>query len=97
MVYVVTATWRAKPGKAAEVAEILARHAFETRQEPGVVTFIAHRSKDDDHEFMIYEQFVDPEALALHESAPHFRANVLEKAVPLLELRQRQYFDIIRI
>ena len=97
MVYVVTATWRAKPGKAAEVAEILARHALETRQEPGVVTFIAHRSKDDDHEFMIYEQSVDQEALALHEKAPHFRVNVLEKAVPLLEVRQRQYFDIIRI
>jgi quinol monooxygenase YgiN len=90
MVYVVTATWRAKPGKAAEVADILARHALETRQEPGVITFIAHRSKDDDHEFMLYQQFVDQEALALH-----FRINVLEKAVPLLELRQRKYFDII--
>lgn len=95
MVLVVTARWRAKTGKARDVADILARHALQTRSEPGVVTFIAHQSQSDDHEFLIYEQFVDKSALAAHEAAPHFKRNVLELAVPMLEVRERHYYDVL--
>ena len=93
MSYVVTARWRAKAGRADEVAAILARHALETRQESGVITFIAHRNRSDDHEFMIYEQFVDAEALKLHDSAPHYARNVIRDALPLLESREREFYE----
>lgn len=97
MVLVVTARWRAKNGQSKKVAEILAQHAMQTRAEPGVVAFIAHQSQTDEHEFFLYEQFVDREALTLHEETMHFRVNVLERAIPLLEVRKREYYDLLRI
>lgn len=97
MTFVVTAKWRAKPGYAEEVAKNLAQHALETRQESGVITFIAHRNKDDDHEFLIYEQFVDAEALKLHESLPHYKRNVIDATLPLLEDRVRKFFEVLYV
>ena len=97
MVLVVTARWRAKRGQSGKVAEILAQHAMQTRAEPGVVTFIAHQSQEDECEFFLYEQFVDREALAFHEETAHFKENVLERALPLLEVRKREYYDMLRI
>jgi quinol monooxygenase YgiN len=88
----VTATWHAKPGEAATVADILARLAPQARQEPGVQLFIVHRSVENPAQFLFYELFDDEAAFAAHQQTPHFRTLVQEQALPRLEKRERVQF-----
>jgi quinol monooxygenase YgiN len=96
MVHVIAATWRAKDGKADEIAEIVARLAKTCpQQEPGCISFIANRSKDDPNEFLLYEQYVDEAAFAAHQQTAHFKELVLGRALDLLDQRVRKAYSVI--
>ena len=96
MVHVIVATWRAKQGKADEIADIVARLAATCRQqEAGVVSFIANRSKEDPNEFLLYEQYVDEAAFAAHQQTAHFKELVLERALDLLDQRVRRAYSVV--
>jgi quinol monooxygenase YgiN len=84
----VIAEYRARPGRGDDVADILPRHVAATRAEPGCITFVAYRDADDPDHFVLYEQYVDEDALEAHRQSPHFTANVLGRIVPLLEIRR---------
>ena len=95
MVHVIAASWRAKDGKADEVAGIVQRLAAAARTEPGCVSFIANRSKDDPSDFLLYEQYVDEDAFAAHQQTAHFKDLVLEQALPLLAERVRKPYSVV--
>ncbi len=57
----------------AEVAEMLALLATESRREPGCVTYVPHQVQDDPDTVLIYEQYRDPQALAAHRDSAHFK------------------------
>ncbi len=86
---VLAVTWRAQDRREAEVAEILAQLAPASRAEPGVVTFLVHRSPTDARDFFLYEQYRDQQAFDAHFESAHFRSLVLGRAVPLLAQRSR--------
>ncbi len=46
--------------------EALLKVVTQTHREPGNIQFDLHQSNDDPALFMLYEDFVDPAALALH-------------------------------
>jgi quinol monooxygenase YgiN len=83
----VIADYQAHPGRGDELARILPGHVAQTREEPGCVMFVAYRDSDDPDHFMLYEQYRDEAAFQAHRQSPHFRSNVDEKIVPLLERR----------
>ena len=95
MVHVIAASWRAKDGKADEIASIVQRLAAASRQEPGVVEFIANRSKDDPNDFLLYEQYIDEAAFAAHQQTAHFKELVLGRALELLDDRVRKAYSIV--
>ena len=55
-----------------QVADMLKPLSLASRQEPGCVSYIAHFLEDDPTIVLIYEQYVDGEALKFHHTTPHF-------------------------
>lgn len=78
------ARWQARPGRADEVAGVLARLRAATLAEPGCVDYTVGRSDEDDHSFVVVERFRDRDAFDAHTETAHFRELVLETARPLL-------------
>jgi len=95
MTFVVTANWTPREGAKEEIAAILRELVHETRQEPGCMEFIAHRSRANPDEFFLYEQYESEEDWLRHQKTAHFTTLVLQRAVPLLERLERFTFDIL--
>jgi len=92
---VITAYWRPKDGEGAKVEAILRQLATAIRSEPGNLLFVAHRSKDDPAEILLYEQYKDEQAFLDHRETAHFKSLVLEQAVPLLARREIRMHSIL--
>lgn len=91
----VIADYRAQPGRADEVASVLAQHVAATRAEPGCVQFVAYRSSEDADRFALYEQYVDEAAFEAHRATPHFHTYIEGKIVALLaERRWARYEEV---
>ena len=95
MTYVVTATWRAKPGEEAAVLDLVRRVAIASRQEPGCILFRVHRSRSEAGAFFLYEEYVSEAAFLEHAASDHVRTLVLEDAVNRLDARHRELFDVV--
>lgn len=95
MTHVIIATWKAKPGSAAEIEQILLELARETRREPGVLMFLANRAQDAPDMFVLYEQYRSEAAFLEHQQTAHFKRLVLERALPLLAHRERVPFSVL--
>jgi quinol monooxygenase YgiN len=95
MPYVVTATWKAKPGEQDAISALLQRVASASRREPGCILFWTHRSVEDASRFFLYEQYASEEAFREHAASDHVRTIVLEDAVNRLEIRRRETFELL--
>ena len=65
-------TWKAKPGREAEVAEIFRKLTAESRKEAGCLMYRVQRQQKDASRFFVYEQYRNQQALEAHRNAPHF-------------------------
>ena len=92
MAFILAVTWTAKPGNEKEVHEILRNLREASNQEPGVITYEAHVDPDNPRQFFIYEVYHDASGLEAHQQTEHFKHMVVEKAIPLLEFRERKQF-----
>lgn len=63
----------AKPGREAEVADLLRGMLAPTHAEPGCLLYELYRS-DDPARFYFYERWESPAALDRHVATPHFQA-----------------------
>lgn len=95
MPYVVTATWKPKPGEEATVRALLEQNRASSRQEPGCLLFLIHEDREEPGTLFMYEQFVSKEAFDAHISSEHFRTLVLEGVVPRLDVRERHMYELI--
>ena len=95
MAYILAVTWTAKPGNEAQVAEILRELHSASNEEPGCLTYEVHVDPEDARQFFIYEVYRDAAGLEAHQETRHFRELVLEKAIALLEFRERRHFVYI--
>jgi autoinducer 2-degrading protein len=91
MTYVVIAQWTAQPGQEAAVREALLELTEQSRAEPGSLTYQPHEDPTDPRTFVIYEEYVDQAAFQAHADSDHFRRIALERAIPLLESRERLF------
>ena len=91
MTYVVCAKWTAKPGHEAEVRECVQALIEPSRAEPGSLMYIPHEDPDNPRVFFIYEQYVDEDAYRAHGGSEHFQRLAIERAIPLLESRERLF------
>ena len=96
MAYVVTAKWRAKPGKEERLEEIIREMAEPSRAEAGNLYYQAHRSPEDPQLFYLYEQYTDEAGYQAHMDSEHFTRLVKEEAIPeILEAREREFFETL--
>lgn len=96
MAFVVSATWRAKEGKADRLLEVIRELTSPSRAEPGNVFYQAQRSTEDPQLFYLYEQYRDESSYQAHMDSEHFTRLVKGEAIPeLLEDRDRAFYETI--
>jgi quinol monooxygenase YgiN len=96
MAYVVSAKWRAKPGKEERLKALCEEMTEPSRAEPANVFYQAHRSPDDPRMFFLYEQYADEAGYEAHMASEHFTRLVKEEAIPnILESREREFYSTL--
>jgi quinol monooxygenase YgiN len=95
MAFVVTAKWTARQGEEEEVHAAILEMIEPTRAEPGNLFYQPHRDPDDPRVFFFYEQYVDVAAYEAHGASEHFERLGLKRAIPLLESRERAFFETV--
>ena len=91
---VLVAMYHGKAGRGDEVAAQLTRMApLVTPGEPGCALYHACRSKDNPDLFMLYEHYVDQAALEAHRETPHFKEIIEGTIIPMLEKREREFYQ----
>jgi autoinducer 2-degrading protein len=93
--YVVAAQYYAKEGKDNEIAEILKKMIPISRAEPGCAMYIINRSVDDPRKFLLYEQYHNKAGYEAHMASDPFKQNILGKIVPMLETRERAFYEVV--
>ncbi|MGP8258653.1 MAG: putative quinol monooxygenase [Acidobacteriaceae bacterium] len=77
------------------VAEMLRKLTLASRQEAGCVTYVSHFMSGDPAIVLIYEQYVDEEALEAHQNSAHFREYAADGFYRLMRAQQVKYLDAI--
>jgi quinol monooxygenase YgiN len=96
MAYVVTAKWRAKPGKEGRLREICEEMTEPSRAEPASLFYQVHTSPEDPQLFFLYEQYADEAGYQAHMDSEHFTRLVKEEAIPeILDAREREFFETL--
>ena len=93
MAYVVCAKWTAKDGEADNVAAAVQKLAGPSKQEPGILMYLAHRDPENPNVFFFYEQYSDPDAYQAHIDSGHFKQWGFGGAIPRLESRERSFYE----
>src|ERR1700730_4050874 len=93
--YVVAAQYYAKEGKDNEIAEILKKMIPISRAESGCAMYIINRSVDDPRKFLLYEQYHNKAGYEAHMASEPFKQNILGKIVPMLETRERAFYEVV--
>jgi quinol monooxygenase YgiN len=93
MTYVVIARWVARPGEEDAVAEAISRLTEPSRAEPGCIVYRPHRELEDPRVFLLYEEYSDRAAYDAHAASEHFRRHAIEGGIPLLETRERSFYE----
>jgi quinol monooxygenase YgiN len=96
MAYVVSAKWRAKPGKEERLKALCEEMTEPSRAEPGNLFYQVQRSIEDPQLFYLYEQYVDESGYVAHQESEHFTRLVKGEAIPeLLEAREREFYETL--
>ena len=91
---VLVAKYYVRPGKSAEVETALKTMAACVReQEPGCLLYHVNRSRENADLFLLYEQYRDTAALEAHRATSHFREIIEGTIVPLLDKREREFYE----
>jgi len=95
MAYVLVARMVAKEGEEGGAAEIIDELGAASREEPGVVQYIAHRDPEDPRVFLMYEHYRDKAAFEEHGATEHFKEIALGELFPMLESRERGIYETL--
>jgi quinol monooxygenase YgiN len=93
MAFVCSATWVAKEGSAHIVEEALRHLSPASRTEEGNIYYQAYQDPEQPNTFRIFEVYRDEAAFKAHAEYDHFKEWALGKAVPELEVRQRDFYE----
>jgi quinol monooxygenase YgiN len=93
MAFVCSATWVAKEGSAHIVEEALRHLSPASRTEEGNIYYQAYQDPEQPNTFRIFEVYRDEAAFKAHAEYDHFKEWALGKAIPELEVRQRDFYE----
>jgi quinol monooxygenase YgiN len=95
MAYVVTARWVAREGEEARVHEAITRMIEPSRAEPGCLFYQPNFDPEDPRVFFFYELYADEDAYRAHGESEHFQEQAVREAIPLLESRERIFYETL--
>ena len=95
MAFVLVARMTARDGEQDRAAELIPQLVEASRAEPGNVHYIAHRDPEDPRVFLMYEQYRDKAAFEEHGQTDHFKSIALERLFPLMESRERNFYETL--
>ncbi|MGC0366317.1 quinol monooxygenase YgiN [Rhodococcus sp. 27YEA15] len=95
MSYVVRAIWTATAESVDTVREVLRELAPLSRREPGNELYIVHQEPDLPLVFHLFEVYADEESYRAHGESEHFRRLAVDRAIPLLAGRERQFHETL--
>jgi autoinducer 2-degrading protein len=93
---VLVARYVVKAGQGDTVEAALRRMApLVKATEPGCTLYHANRAAENPDLFLLYEHYTDQDALAAHRETPHFKEIIEGTIVPLLDRREREFFQLV--
>lgn len=93
---VLVAKYHVKPGNVANVlAHLEKMKPLVQANEPGCKLYQVSRSSENEHLIMLYELYLDDAALNAHRETAHFKSIIEGTVVPLLEKREREFYQLI--
>ncbi len=84
----VFATWKVREGEIATVLNTLQTVQKESIKEKGNLFYNIHQNISDPNTLVLYEGYINEEAVTEHRNSSYFQDLVLGKIVPLLETRE---------
>lgn len=93
--FVVAARYYTKEGAEEVVAAVLREMVPISNAEPGCALYVVNRAVDDPRRFLLYEQYRDRAGYEAHTETAAFKEKVLGRIVPLLETRERDFFETL--
>jgi quinol monooxygenase YgiN len=90
---VLVVTYIAKEGQEARLEERLREMTRLTRREPGCIDYNAQRAVDNPRKYILYERYINQDALDAHSNADYFKRYVLGEYPELLESRTREVYE----
>ena len=84
----VFAKWQIKEEHFQTVLDLLPELVQKTQQEEGNLFYKIYQSQSNTHTIILYEGYVDENALDFHRSSEHFKNIALKQIIPLLEKRE---------
>jgi quinol monooxygenase YgiN len=73
--------WKPDPADLEEIQEILLQMRDQSRKEPCCLRYDVHRT--DDGRIVLYEQYVDAEAIEAHHATRHYKELVVGRALKM--------------
>jgi quinol monooxygenase YgiN len=95
MAFVLVAKWTAKSGEEERVRSCLERLAEPSREEPGCRFYQPCQDRESPGTFLIFEIYDDESAYESHGASSHFQEIGAGEAFPLLESRERAFYETI--
>jgi quinol monooxygenase YgiN len=63
--------------------------------EPNCSLYTANLSQEDPNLIVLVEQYTDMDAIAAHRETPHFKEIIECTVIPMLEKRERDFYDVV--
>ncbi len=90
------ARYYVKPGNMdAVIAALNTMAPLVAAHEPDCSLYIASRAQEDENLLLLTERYTDMDAIAFHRETPHFKEIIEGIVVPLLEKRERDFYDVV--
>jgi quinol monooxygenase YgiN len=93
MSFVVVAIWTSQTGRERDVEEALQQMIAPSRAERGCLDYRVLRALDDPRVFLLYEEYRTQADYEAHLQSAHFRTHATERGIPLLESRERTFYE----
>lgn len=95
MGYVVTAKWTAREGEGSKVRALIQQLIEPSRNEPGCRFYQPNFDPENENVFFFYEIYDDEAAYKAHGESLHFQELGFGEAIPLLETRERTFYETL--
>ena len=93
--FVVAARYLIKDGNEKAVLDILKKMIPISRAEPKCRFYAVNQSPENPRKLLLYEQYADKSGYEAHMATDAFKENILGKVVPMLESRERDFFETV--